>query len=1140
MEDDCMRVNGTLLISEGVETVSGKFFSVINNMRTYCRRMAAGLLLCIGLTACVDEHFSKEPDPLPADDREITLAIAVPSSSRPYTRALSDFEENTIQTLDVLAFRVEGSKEYFDYYTEGRRLSGGDQGAGNQRFIVKVKGLTTPQRFVLIANAHAEVENLAAALQWGGTAEKESALAQLLFTNPAADHKWNSASATSFTPFPMWGESSLTTITNSTSSIGTIRMMRMVAKMDVQLAASDPVADIDARENFSLSAVLLYNTKSVGRIVPDTDPVSYDAVNVTALKASMPDAPGNHTGPLIYDSMTAVDTALLNVIYTLEAQAVTGNNYAHEATCLVVKGIYQNDTQPSYYRLDFLDGAGNYRDILRNHHYMVNIVRVKGRGYATPEEAFAARPVNMVAEILDWDDGQMGDVVFDGQYMLAVNRGEFEFTSEARTGADTDNRLLILTDYPTGWTIDSLITASRGGTDAVTWLDVDIRQGTNLGGSRDTVVLLAEENLGTPRVAWVTVRAGRLAYHVKVVQTTDMRINLTILDEAGRPVKELLFHALQPDRPTEQRFTVRWEPKDAPVVATAAQYKNHPLFVFSREDTPGVYLYDDVQPGVINDPAGERSWLVRPPAFTDAELTADPFLERVTEFTFSVNTLQGSHTETVFLRQIHYHIMYTTDPLYLLDGASDHFFTLRSNMPWRASLVDNNGADADVLLGLLTMQGNGNAAAGEKVFFRTVNDPVRGAVGMALVRIEPLIAGQFTPFDVPLNCFGQMPQFGANSYLVTPRTADIRIPVYHVYAAMGDKPGFMADPGFLGSDWLNDAGFASKYQVQTLWSDRNEFGTDASVIHEISLTGTALHNAEIVVKTGFMEGNALIILYEETGGTPGYQSAEGDQIKWSWHIWSTTDKTTIEAGAPDAPWMMDRNLGALFNSPSFAEDALGFLYQWGRKDPFPGMAEEYLHQRPLFYPPGVETADRNGGFTSTGPTGLASSVNRPQNLLDTLNWYGGSTPNDYLWGDSLSAPSFVDQSTGKSVYDPCPEGWKVPSAQRWSSLESNLRELADEPYIYNSYFPLTCSIYDISQGGGGWDDGPPGSGTGGGGSVGTSAIRNGWYWMTRPASSSGRAYILNVEFKESYPPALNTHTTVPRGNAVGLRCVKVN
>ena len=438
----------------------------------------------------------------------------------------------------------------------------------------------------------------------------------------------------------------------------------------------------------------------------------------------------------------------------------------------------------------------------------------------------------------------------------------------------------------------------------------------------------------------------------------------------------------------------------------------------------------------------------------------------------------------------------------------------------------------------MTTQGNGNAAAGEKVFFRTVNDPARGEVGIAHVRIEPVIAGQFTPFEVPLNCFAGMPKFGANSYLVLPRTDSIKIPVYHVYAAMGDKPGFMAEPGFLGSDWLVDAGFASNYNVQVLWSDRNSFGLDASVVRKISLTGKALHDAEIIVSTGIMEGNALIILYEEAGGTPGYQSAEGDRIKWSWHIWSTVEKAMIEAGIPNAPWMMDRNLGALFNTPAVAEEALGFLYQWGRKDPFPGMAKEYMHQRPLFYPPDIEAVDRNGGITSTGPTGLASSVHRPQNLLDTLNWYG-SVANDYLWGDNAAAPSFVYQATGKSVYDPCPEGWKVPSAQRWSSMGTDFRELADEIYIYNSYFPLTRSIYESGQGGG-WDDGPPGSGTGGGGGVGATSSRNGWYWMTRPASSSGRAYILNMELVESYPPTLKMDTTISRGSAVGLRCVKVN
>lgn len=81
----------------------------------------------------------------------------------------------------------------------------------------------------------------------------------------------------------------------------------------------------------------------------------------------------------------------------------------------------------------------------------------------------------------------------------------------------------------------------------------------------------------------------------------------------------------------------------------------------------------------------------------------------------------------------------------------------------------------------------------------------------------------------------------------------------------------------------------------------------------------------IAFSTGaeFLKGNAAIAA----------KDAEGT-ILWSWHIW-LTDKPKDQAYNNGAGTMMDRNLGATSATPGDA-GALGLLYQWGRKDPFPG------------------------------------------------------------------------------------------------------------------------------------------------------------------------------------------------------------
>ena len=112
--------------------------------------------------------------------------------------------------------------------------------------------------------------------------------------------------------------------------------------------------------------------------------------------------------------------------------------------------------------------------------------------------------------------------------------------------------------------------------------------------------------------------------------------------------------------------------------------------------------------------------------------------------------------------------------------------------------------------------------------------------------------------------------------------------------------------------------------VEVLWET---FGTDTApqpgdLIAQVSYDSD---KNTIAFSTGaeFLKGNAAIAA----------KDAEGT-ILWSWHIWMT-DQPKDQVYNNGAGTMMDRNLGATSATPGDA-GALGLLYQWGRKDPFPG------------------------------------------------------------------------------------------------------------------------------------------------------------------------------------------------------------
>ena len=116
---------------------------------------------------------------------------------------------------------------------------------------------------------------------------------------------------------------------------------------------------------------------------------------------------------------------------------------------------------------------------------------------------------------------------------------------------------------------------------------------------------------------------------------------------------------------------------------------------------------------------------------------------------------------------------------------------------------------------------------------------------------------------------------------------------------------------------------------------------------------------------------------------------------------------------------MDRNLGATSATPGDV-GALGLLYQWGRKDPFLGSSSiggsnlsiSTLAKSTITWPSAVETSYSVGtvDYVTSNPTTFVKPSSWP------YDWHYSSRDNN-LWTTS-------DKS--KSVYDPCPSGWRVP------------------------------------------------------------------------------------------------------------------
>ena len=190
----------------------------------------------------------------------------------------------------------------------------------------------------------------------------------------------------------------------------------------------------------------------------------------------------------------------------------------------------------------------------------------------------------------------------------------------------------------------------------------------------------------------------------------------------------------------------------------------------------------------------------------------------------------------------------------------------------------------------------------------------------------------------------------------------------------------------------------------------------AVVLWESFGTATAPAIGDLVKNVAYSDGYIRFTATAAEGNAVIAAKDASDNILWSWHIW-LTDQPAEHVYANNAGTMMDRNLGATSATPGDV-GALGLFYQWGRKDPFLGssaISGYNVAKSTITWPSPVPSDASNGT--------IEYAVSHPSTFItrntDNNDWYytGNNTTDNTRWTESENA---------KSVYDPCPAGWRVP------------------------------------------------------------------------------------------------------------------
>ena len=413
----------------------------------------------------------------------------------------------------------------------------------------------------------------------------------------------------------------------------------------------------------------------------------------------------------------------------------------------------------------------------------------------------------------------------------------------------------------------------------------------------------------------------------------------------------------------------------------------------------------------------------------------------------------------------------------------------------------------------------------------------------------------------------------ANSLLLDPTTSGgtatkhFSIPVVQVNRFYGNA----AYAPYYGQATGLDA--ATDWAVDVVWQ------TAANLVSITDATGTGPSDRfTVAVKSG-ATGNALVGIFKDPNRN-GIQDPDEPYL-WSWHLWITPYNPNVSvaidpstgAGAWDVPhgrvhryrsgtegngdygsmaaWdpstglyaglaIMDRNLGAMGAGFPTLESGIPFAaaplaarqrpldvlyYQYGRKDPF--LSDAYRYR--------ADGAAINSIEKVSAPITILSAIQNPEKYPIGRSYWASDGPTEEVhWYDPLAPAQFSGTSGAKSIYDPCPAGWRLPVNGTWSDFSTStaLWNAAARSRDYQideghqAVYPLVgfrnASQGNVSQTG-----------------------YHGCYWSCSPVPASNREYMARLVSPDDnlfeatvYPGVVRPSDAVYQTDSFSVRCVQ--
>ena len=388
------------------------------------------------------------------------------------------------------------------------------------------------------------------------------------------------------------------------------------------------------------------------------------------------------------------------------------------------------------------------------------------------------------------------------------------------------------------------------------------------------------------------------------------------------------------------------------------------------------------------------------------------------------------------------------------DADGDGTFSMAEKPAWLTSLSKTEG------------DGGTAADQGTATLTKDVTDLL--AKRNKVLKDATALGSASAPYDLSTKG-GSVSRSTANSYVIS-APGHYRIPlVYGNAIENGNNNPSSYQTSNTGTYILRNFQDHAGHAIDDPWIEKTHGGANASVdgaevvwadaadlVHSPSIThvgGNAFLDFEVTA-ADIQSGNAVVAVTKGSGASK--------TVLWSWHLWfapkDALDKIKVtnhqnvnyyftkEAlGWKLIQWRSSTytsartvkvkveqtvaNNGAkaytvinITQNPGGVRKGATTLYQFGRKDAFPGVAKADLASNSHF----TENAGDN--------MSIENGIQHP----DLYYTWGSNWENNYsynnLWSADNTARGFNDNSVVKTVYDPCPVGFKMPASNAFTGF----------------------------------------------------------------------------------------------------------